>query len=159
MPSQKVHDVSCLAAAALVASAGVVLWNMPLLAVSAGTAMGIFIHPDWDYAEARGVLAELGPLRYLVKPYGLLVPHRHWFSHLPVVGTLGRVLYIMLPLLLLGFGFPGGNPIPALLRNRYFWFGLLGLSLADTLHFVLDMVQTGFKRFIRQLARGVREKI
>ncbi len=158
MPSQKVHDASCLAGAGIIASVGVALWNMPLLAVSAGMGMGIFIHPDWDYAEARGVLAELGPLKYLIKPYGLLVPHRHWFSHLPVVGTLGRVLYIMLPLFILGFSFPSGNPTFDILRNRYFWFGLLGLSLADTIHFLSDMVQTGFKRFLRQLLRGVKEK-
>lgn len=159
MPSQKVHDLSCLAAAGIIASAGLVFWKVPLFAVSVGTAMGTLIHPDWDYAEARGVIAELGPFRYFVKPYGLFVPHRHWFSHLPVVGTLGRVLYIMLPFFILDFSLLLGNPTFDILRNRHFWFGLLGLSLADTIHFVLDMAQTGFKRFLRQLVKGVRENI
>ncbi len=158
MPSQKVHDVSCLLGAGITASVGVIFWKMPLFAISGGMAMGALIHPDWDYAEARGVLAELGPLKYLVKPYGLLIPHRHWLSHLPVVGTIGRVVYIMLPLLILGFSFPSGNPVPGLLRNQYFWYAFLGLSIADTIHFALDMAQTGFKRFLRQLIRGVAEK-
>lgn len=159
MPSQRVHDASCLAAAGIIASVGLVLWKMPLFAVSAGTAMGTLIHPDWDYAEARGVVAELGPLKYLIKPYGLLVPHRHWISHLPVVGTIGRLLYIMLPLFIVGFSFSSGNPVVKILRNHYFWYGFLGLALADTIHFALDMAQTGVKRFLRQLVRGVREKI
>jgi len=147
-----------LLAAGITASVGVIFWKLPLFAVSGGMAMGTLIHPDWDYAEARGVLAELGPIKYLVKPYGLLIPHRHWLSHLPVVGTIGRVLYIMFPLFILGFAFPSGNPTLGVLRNRYFWFAFLGLSIADTIHFALDMAQTGFKRFLRQLIRGVVER-
>jgi len=159
MPSQKVHDASCLLGAGITATIGVIFWNTPLFAIAGGMVMGTLIHPDWDYAEARGVLSELGPIKYLIKPYGLLIPHRHWLSHLPVVGTIGRLLYIMLPLFIFGFAFPSGNPILGLLRNRYFWLASLGLSIADTIHFALDMAQTGFKRFLRQLIRGVKERV
>ena len=162
MPSQKVHDTSCLALSALLATAGLVTFRSPFISMAVGAAAGVFVHPDWDYAEIRGVVADLGPLKYLVKPYGWAVPHRHWFSHAPLVGTAGRLVYIFLPLLLLAqlpvvAGMLSFNPVWALLRTPQFWWGALGLALADTLHFAMDMAVTGVKRFMRQLLRGERE--
>ena len=159
MPSQRVHDTSCLALSALLATAGVVALKGALFPMAAGAAAGTLIHPDWDYAEIRGVVADLGPLKYLVKPYGWAVPHRHWISHAPLVGTAGRLAYIFLPLLILAqllvmAGALPFNPVWALLRTPQFWWGALGLALADTLHFAMDMAVTGVKRFVGQLLRG-----
>lgn len=159
MPSQKVHDASCLALSVLLGMAGLVSFKAPFFPMAAGTAAGVFIHPDWDYAEIRGVVADLGPLKYLVKPYGWAIPHRHWFSHAPLIGTAGRLAYVFLPLLLLAqlavmAGVLRFNPVWAFLRTPQFWWGALGLALADTLHFAMDMAVTGVKRFIGHLLWG-----
>lgn len=38
--------------------------------------------------------------------YGWLIPHRHWLSHAPIIGTAGRLVYLLLPLLVLGVRLP-----------------------------------------------------
>lgn len=61
------------------------------LYMAAGAALGTLVHPDWDYAEIPGVVADLGPLKYLMKLYGLAIPHRSLLSHGPIIGTAGRL--------------------------------------------------------------------
>jgi len=158
LPPQKVHDMSCLAVAGVLAAGGLV-WGHKSLYMAAGAALGTLVHPDWDYAEIRGVVAELGPLKYLVKPYGLTVPHRSFISHSPIIGTAGRLAYILVPLWLLAEackagGYCSTNWINKLLAMEFFWWIALGLAIVDTLHAVMDAVTTGFKRFLHQLVSG-----
>lgn len=158
MPSQKVHDNSCLAVAGLLAVGGLVKGH-EYFYMAAGAALGTLVHPDWDYAEIRGVVSDLGPFKYLVKPYGLAVPHRCILSHGPIIGTAGRLAYILIPLWLLtqtcvAMGHCSTNWISSLIAKEYFWWAVLGLAIADTLHTVMDAVTTGFKRFSHQLLRG-----
>ena len=158
MPSQKVHDVSCLAVAGLFAAGGLV-GGRRSLCMAAGAALGTLVHPDWDYAEIRGVVADLGPFKYLVKPYGLAIPHRSILSHGPIIGTAGRLVYILVPLWLLAqaclaMGYCFTNWISRLVATESFWWVVLGLAIVDTLHTVMDAVTTGFKRFLHQLLRG-----
>jgi len=158
MPSQKAHDASCLAVAGLLAVSGLV-WGHKSLYMAAGAALGTLVHPDWDYAEIRGVVAELGPFKYLVKPYGLAIPHRSFLSHGPIIGTVGRLVYIFIPLLLLAQfckagGYCSTNWISKLMATEFFWWMALGLATVDTLHAVMDAITTGFKRFFHQLFRG-----
>jgi uncharacterized metal-binding protein len=157
MPSQKVHDTSCLAVAGLLAVGGLVKGPKPFY-MAVGAIVGMFVHPDWDYAEIRGVVAELGPFKYLVRPYGLAIPHRCMLSHGPIIGTAGRLVYIFLPLWLLNqvckaAGYCSTNWIGNLVTTEFFWWVVLGLALVDTLHAVMDAVTTGFKRFFHQLLR------
>lgn len=156
MPSQKVHDVSCLTLAGLLAAGGLTLGRLPLLGMAGGAALGTLIHPDWDYAEIKGVVRELGPFRYLVKPYGFLIPHRSFLSHGPLIGTMGRLAYMLVPLWLLncllqGLGLVSANVVGWLLGQEPFWWVAWGLVMADTLHALMDMWVTGAKRFIRQM--------
>lgn len=158
MPSHQVHDPSCLAVAGLLAVGGLVKGH-EFFYMAAGAALGTLVHPDWDYAEIRGVVAELGPFRHLVKPYGLAIPHRSILSHGPMIGTAGRLVYIFLPLWLLvqickAMGYCPTNWISKLVATEFFWWVALGLAIADTLHAVMDAVTTGLKRFFHQLLRG-----
>ncbi len=158
MPSQRVHDTTCLAVAGFLAVGALVSGRESLYA-AAGAVSGIFVHPDWDYAEIRGVLADLGPLRYLVKPYGWAVPHRCFLSHGPIIGTAGRLAYIFVPLWLLlqicqALDYCSTNWVSRLVVTDFFWWAVLGLAIVDTFHTVMDAITTGFKRFLRQLIRG-----
>jgi len=158
MPSQKVHDISCLAVAGLFAAGGLVGGRSSLY-MAAGAALGTLVHPDWDYAEIRGVVADLGPIKYLVKPYGLTIPHRSILSHGPIIGTAGRLAYIFVPLWLLAqvcqaMGYCSTNWVSRLVVVGSFWWVVLGLAIVDTLHTVMDAVTTGFKKFLHQLLKG-----
>jgi len=158
MPSQKVHDTSCLVVAGLLAIGGLVKGRESLY-MAAGAALGTLVHPDWDYAEIRGVVADLGPFKYLVKPYGRAIPHRSFLSHGPIIGTVGRLVYILVPLWLLAQfckaeGYCSTNWISKLVATEFFRWAVLGLATVDTLHAVMDAVTTGFKRFFHQLFRG-----
>jgi len=162
MPSQKVHDVSCLAVAGLLVVGGLVR-GRESLCMAAGAAIGTLVHPDWDYAEIKGVVADLGPLKYLVKPYGLAIPHRSILSHGPLIGTAGRLAYILVPLWLLAqacqaMGYCSTNWVSRLVAAELFWWVVLGLAIVDTLHALMDAVTTGFKRFFGQLLRGAKEE-
>jgi uncharacterized metal-binding protein len=157
LPSQKVHDASCLAVAGLLAVGGLVKGPEPFY-MAVGAIVGMFVHPDWDYAEIRGVVAELGPFKYLVKPYGSAIPHRSFLSHGPIIGTVGRLAYIFVPLWLLAqackaTGYCPANWISKWVAAEFFWWMALGLAIVDTLHAAMDAVTTGFKRFFHQLLR------
>jgi len=150
--------MSCLAVAGVFATCWPVVGREALY-LAAGAALGTLVHPDWDYAEIRGVVADLGPFKYLVKPYGLAVPHRSFISHGPLIGTAGRLAYILLPLWLLtlacqAMGYCPANWVGELVATRFFWWAVLGLAIVDTLHTVMDAVTTGLKRFMHQLVRG-----
>lgn len=158
MPSQKVHDASCLAVAGLLAVGGLVRGHESLH-MAAGAALGTLVHPDWDYAEIRGVVADLGPFKYLVKPYGLAIPHRSILSHGPTIGTAGRLAYIVVPLWLLAqacltMGYCSTNWVSRLVATESFWWVVLGLAMVDILHAVMDALTTGFRRFLHQLLKG-----
>lgn len=53
MPSQNVHDATCLITAELLATCGIVQ-GPRAFQMAAGAALEVFVHPDWDYAEIRG---------------------------------------------------------------------------------------------------------
>ena len=140
----------------------------------AGCIAGILLTPDLDQEgysalEIEGVKA-LGPLGYLWLalwwPYAKAIPHRSFWSHGPLVGTLGRLLWLLLvgPALV-GLAMGGGflfwrwinkdpvSPLQAMdvVRKTYqalvpdlrqpHWFPVfLGLSVSDLLHFLMDAI-------------------
>ena len=111
------------------------------LAVWAGYAAGRVLTPDLDLARSRAqrALRPVLPLRALGLAYARLFRHRG-LSHWPIVGTLTRALWFMLPFaacaaLLFGFHFS----FPSL---RLIALGFVGLCLADILHIAADVVTT-----------------
>ena len=132
MPSKPVHDTSIVIMASIVFISGVFLGCIKtVLLVIAGMLSGVFLTPDLDLAESRFGIWTL---------YGKLFKHRG-ISHVPVIGTLTRLVYILwIPLLIMviyrvSFDVPW-NTVGLL---------FIGLCIADTLHVTLDKIVTAYK--------------
>lgn len=111
-----------------------------------GILCGMVIEPDLDQSEIHSIEAQnlvrdiLGDTvwyiwRLIWYPYGMIIKHRSWMSHLPVIGTLLRILYLYGWYLLIMWMF----------RLDVIWYQpplalVVGLCAADTLHFILDQL-------------------
>lgn len=121
-----------------------------------GCLTGLVINPDLDIRRSthavrvvRNSTGQLGQifgwLWYLLWwPYAYLIPrHRHPLSHLPVIGTAGRLLYLGVflaaayALLDWFFVLPALTEFPAPALNLLAWWAG-GLGVIDTLHVLLD---------------------
>ena len=125
-------------------------------AVLAGGAMlGLILTPDLDAnagsiseAELRAISSFGENLWWMYWfPYRRILPHRSPFSHWPIIGTIGRLLYISLPywiaFAITYFFYPSWSDWLAqnglwLITLPYFRVAVLGLAGADTLHFFMD---------------------
>lgn len=145
MPSGKVHAAcsAALSGVALGATFALGGENVPLaLASAAGCLLGIPLTPDLDQENLgmseRWIIKHTLGLGYLFVmfwyPYARLIPHRSPWSHLPIVGTLGRLLYMGIPI---GAALAAGWRLPPIEPNL--WLALLGgLALSDAAHWALD---------------------
>lgn len=115
-----------------------------LLGGICGSLMALIMNPDLDLS---GVTRAEGNAYRLFVPFGILwqmfwtpygrIKHRSFISHGFIIGTFGRVLYLALPLSLLGN--IDGWSWQWLLNYQEFitWF-IYGLLIADTLHLIAD---------------------
>ncbi len=119
----------------------------------AGALTGILLSPDLDvdhrthseYVVYHYLGKFLGALWFAFWwPYAKFIPHRHPLSHWPLVGTLGRLLYLSIFGFILWLGvaiiFPGVSPPPTALPAIPYGlrWAIVGLALADILHFLMD---------------------
>lgn len=162
MPSGRVHACLTVLAAGGILTAGslVDLPTPTVIAMTSGCLAGLLITPDLDVdvpvnshtvvRRHAGLLPWLA-WRLLWLPYAKTIPHRHWLSHAPVIGTLIRVAYmsavIWLILTLLGIPFPWHSP-PG-------WTGwaLSGLMIADAVHWAADLWYSSVRRAVRRFIR------
>ena len=117
------------------------------VALSGGALVGVVLTPDLDVNNGsisqrivrRSGGDVLGLLWILLWwPYGQLIPHRSPLSHFPVLGTVLRLAYLLfLPTVL--FWALGGNFATLAFPQWVLWM-VGGLTLADTLHFIMDNV-------------------
>lgn len=153
MPNGRCHSAATIATASAFLSyfaAGVVVTSTTISAynewaifAAMGAFCGLVIEPDLDQdAQAAPLstmretggdgLARIWQLYW--SPYAHAIPHRSWVSHFPVIGTLGRVLYLAplysVPLFIWThfFGFP----------LHHIFHVLVGLCWVDLLHFIMD---------------------
>lgn len=117
----------------------------------AGCLSGLFINPDLDmetvtmseYWLVRWTLG-LGWLWIMLwYPYALLAKHRSWFSHTPIISTVGRVIYVVLlyfgvTVLLYYFFAIELFPFWALLNWEQWTIFVGGLTISDLGHWWLD---------------------
>ncbi len=90
-----------------------------------------FLNPDLDLAYKTKLFSLRGFLTLPFRPYSRLFRHRG-ISHMPVIGTLTRVLWLAaLSWLLLGW---------TVTDWALLWFALGGLALADFFHILLDQL-------------------
>jgi uncharacterized metal-binding protein len=136
MASGKQHSQATLAAGIPV---GMVYYliteNAPPAAIY-GCLAGVLLSPDLDIPTKTiseyymGKIPVIGCLFYWYwLPYAKLVPHRHWISHAPIIGTAVRLLYIS-PLLLL-------FDTVWLYKVDVLGF-VFGLMISDFLHWIMD---------------------
>ena len=152
------------------------------VAVAAGAFLvgGLWLSPDLD-TRSRATY-RWGPLAWLWWPYRRGLSHRSLFSHSPVIGTAGRLIYLALALLLaalvaqgamaLASGTPplrNGDLVAAAQAGRY-WLAslwqqqrplllaaLLGLEASSWLHLLQDGdPMPRWPRPLRALARALR---
>jgi len=124
-------------------------------ALAGGAMLGLILTPDLD-ANAGNISEE--QLREISSfgenlwwmywfPYRRLLPHRSPFSHWPIIGTIGRLLYISIPYWIgLAVAYFLDPPIFSrlvqagiwLITLPYFRVAVLGLAGTDLLHFFMD---------------------
>lgn len=113
--------------------------------VAGGCLSGILLTPDLDQegiSSSEWVLVKktkgVGFLWLMLwYPYALLIPHRAFLSHFPIVGTVGRLLYLsIVPVAILLYLDKAQLVIdifPYVLR-----FGV-GLAISDFMHWIFDI--------------------
>lgn len=177
MPNGKTHAVATVLAAGAVGPISYFFGGSSIptaIALSLGTMAGLIINPDLDVQIGSRsfwlIRRSFGPLigflwQWFWQPYAHLIPrHRHPLSHLPLLGTALRLLYLFFvfgglywALRSLWIYMAGGMagmgvvfvnqfgqalpPPPALsdlFSWPYFWWAAGGLALADTLHTLMD---------------------
>lgn len=147
MPSGRVHAVITLAAAGLTYAWGTARGESPVMAAAAaaGCAVGVILTPDLDIKGTRAdkiIRNETGLIPAILwgllwNPYSSLIPHRSWLSHGPIIGTAIRIIYIAVPLFIIGI-LP--RPTAALARI------IGGLVISDNLHIGADFIITGIQK-------------
>jgi uncharacterized metal-binding protein len=123
--------------------------------LASGAMLGLVLTPDLDVNAGSISEEELREISSFGEnlwwmywfPYRQLVPHRSPISHWPIVGTVGRLLYITIPYWIgLTVAYFLDPPIFSWLAQAgiwlitlpYFRVAVLGLAGADTLHFFMD---------------------
>jgi uncharacterized metal-binding protein len=118
----------------------VTLWSLPIIAggtlyataradlafwVSGGFLFsGLIFGPDLDLYSFH--YKRWGKLRWLWRPYQQAIKHRSIWSHGPIVGTIGRVLYLSLWLGLVGLFYLAINQLAG--GKTYTGIQLLAIS-------------------------------
>ncbi len=132
-----------------------------VIAVNAGIAIAtLALSPDMDLFNSQSIKG-WGWLRFLWLPYAKLAKHRDRL-HVPILGTAVRWLYVLLILMLIlilfrfwfrriglsiDFDFAGDTE-DILYNALYLADVFLGAVLADTLHYLLDVLTTKLKRLV-----------
>ena len=130
MPGSNTHNPACLIASPIVIAAAASLgcdWQA-CLAAGVGCASGVVISPDLDLVNTVRVPVIGWLWGAYWWPYRKIVAHRSRFSHMPVLGTLGRVAYLT-PIIIIAISILPVEIIGA-------W--IAGLMAADLLHALLD---------------------
>jgi len=153
MPSGLIHGEMTAAATALIYLWGIKSGETPVMVAAAavGCAAGLILTPDLDIIGSRadGIIRRTGFIPSVIwgllwYPYSTLIPHRSIWSHGLLIGTAIRIIYISIPLLILGLSL---DPQPYLIR------GFIGLTISDNIHIGADYLVTGIKKLIRKKRR------
>jgi uncharacterized metal-binding protein len=139
MASGKFHDKSSYFFTPVVGIIGGYYFSpeLGLIAASSHLLGGLYLSPDLDLKSLPW--KRWGVIKFIWLPYQR-IPHRHWLSHAPVVGSIGRLLYLGLWLSPLVIAL--GRYLPALRLGSDFWLvvaaALVGVELSALNHLLLD---------------------
>lgn len=122
----------------------------PETAVSAalGCSFGLICYPDLDVngltASQHKMLKKIPIFGFLWivcwYPYALALKHRSPWSHKPIIGTFGRIVYICVPVFSAVAIIDLEWVVLAweAINTYYFLSFFIGLSVADFVHWVMD---------------------
>lgn len=135
-----------LVALPLLIWAAIALFNPTLrhlLIFSAAFAYAtLYMNPDLDLANKIKLFSFRGLLTLPFRGYSHLFRHRG-LSHLPLIGTVTRILWLSALLyailVLSGRELPRMTTLQALITSPTFLFGFTGIALADLCHLLLDI--------------------
>lgn len=116
------------------------------LLFAGGYLLGNSVEPDMDQISITGsegrMLKRFGIFGIMWVaywlPYAYIMPHRSTLSHFPLLSTAIRHLYLVAPIVFALWWFRIVVPIDTVLFH-YLWV-LLGNSLSDAVHYLLDVV-------------------
>ena len=124
-----------------------------LIAASSHLLGGLYLSPDLDLKSLPW--KRWGVLRCLWLPYQR-IPHRHWLSHAPVVGSIGRLLYLGVLLSPVAIVFI--KALPPLQMGQEFWYTvaavLVGVEVSALNHLLLDGLLIPLPKGIKARLRG-----
>jgi uncharacterized metal-binding protein len=154
MASGKIHDLSIYFATPVVGIiGGSYSLELGLIAASSHLLGGLYLSPDLDLKSLPW--KRWGVLRIIWLPYQR-IPHRHWLSHAPVVGSIGRLLYLGVLLSPVAIAFL--KALPPLQMGREFWYAvasaLVGVEVSALNHLLLDGLLIPLPKGIKARLRG-----
>lgn len=94
-----------------------------------------FLHPDLDLARKIRLFSLKGLLTLPFRPYSYLFRHRG-ISHMPLIGTFTRIVWLFLLFSCLGWISPHFQ-----WNQPYVWFAISGVAIADLFHVLLDQLK------------------
>lgn len=119
-----------------------------------GCATGLIIDPDldidgitiseWKMIKRLWIFGMLWVMLWY--PYAWAIPHRSPLSHWPLIGTAGRVLYLLCLIKLIGAILGVSVGILGIVSLPLFQVWFFGLAVADTAHFLMDVFSSKWKR-------------
>ena len=168
MPSGKHHDrITLWLLPMVLVGAFFVTVDMPTAVIIAVSFLlsGLMMGPDLDIQSVQ--YRRWGPVRWIWYPYQVLVKHRSRWSHGPIIGTLVRVIYLAVwVVLFVVFGVTTINHfwqaqlsweiMQPVLRDLFVqyareWLALLvGLELGALSHYTSDWLASTLKKKRRQ---------
>ena len=154
MASGKHHDRSIYFATPIVGIiGGSYSLELGLIAASSHLLGGLYLSPDLDLKSLPW--KRWGVLRFLWLPYQK-IPHRHWLSHAPVVGSIGRLLY--LGLLLSPVTIAIYWEMQPLQLGKDFWHSVAaalgGIELSALNHLLLDGLLIPLPKGVKARLKG-----
>jgi uncharacterized metal-binding protein len=156
MASGKNHDKSIYFATPVVGIlSGYYLTPMlGLIAASSHLLGGLYLSPDLDLKSLPW--KRWGLLKSIWLPYQKFIPHRHWLSHAPVVGSIGRLLYLGLWLSPVAIALI--RALPPLQLGKEFWHSvaaaLAGVEVSALNHLLLDGLLIPLPKGIKARLKG-----
>ena len=144
MPSGRVHHLATMITGAAVGTLMQVngFPTSEIVALEVGFFATFFINPDLDL---NTTFPKRNPRKWLWwlywYPYSRLFPHRSALSHFPLLGTFVRIAYLLVPLYLLQLV---SDEIHIIFAGAT--FPVLGMVISDTVHYLMDITVTAYKR-------------
>lgn len=139
MPDGRIHSTASMAGAVIVPAA-MAYYGFPtseIIACSLGFLASLQVNPDLDLNTR---FPKSKPWKWLWWmlwfPYSRLIGHRSPYSHLPILGTAFRIMYLI-PFGLMGFALTN---VSVSIPEGVIEYFIFGLAISDIIHIAMDVI-------------------